>query len=76
MLAAPACSNRRDETFDEALTAANQWLQEHGIRLHHIETVVLPNIWSRWEEGQRRCAGHQRRSAQPLASVHPLLYED
>ena len=39
------------ETFDEAVEAANQWLVESKVRLINLETVVLPNIWSRWEEG-------------------------
>ena len=39
------------ETFDEALAAANIWIQENNIQVINIETVVLPNIWSRWEEG-------------------------
>jgi len=39
------------ETFDDAVHAANQWLNETRVRLIQIETVVLPNIWSPWEEG-------------------------
>jgi hypothetical protein len=39
------------ETFDDALRAANEWLQSHQIKLLGIETVVLPNIWSRYEQG-------------------------
>lgn len=39
------------ETFDEAVEAANDWINEENIALISIETVVLPNIWSRWEEG-------------------------
>lgn len=39
------------ESFDEALVAANQWIVSEKINLLNIETVVLPNIWSRWEEG-------------------------
>lgn len=39
------------ETFDEAVAAANQWLAENNIRLLKLETVVLPNIHSRWEHG-------------------------
>ncbi len=40
------------ETFDEAVAAANQWLAEtKGIKLIKLETVVLPNIHSRWEDG-------------------------
>jgi len=39
------------ESFDEALTAANRWIKEYDVRLVSVETVVLPNIWSRWEDG-------------------------
>ena len=39
------------ESFDEALTAANQWIDEHHISVLQFETVVLPNIWRRYEEG-------------------------
>jgi hypothetical protein len=39
------------ETFEEALAAANQWIKENDIQVVSIETVVLPNIWSRYEEG-------------------------
>jgi hypothetical protein len=38
-------------TFEAALAAANQWIQDEKIQLLHIETVVLPNIWSRFEDG-------------------------
>ncbi len=41
------------ETFDEAVRAANQWIVENEVKLMSMETVVLPNIWSRWEEGSR-----------------------
>ena len=39
------------ESFDHAVRAANQWLVENDIKIIGMETVVLPNIWSRWEEG-------------------------
>jgi hypothetical protein len=39
------------ESFDDALAAANRWLEDSGVELVSVETVVLPNIWSRWEEG-------------------------
>ena len=39
------------ESFDAAVVAANQWLAETQIKPINLETVVLPNIWSRWEEG-------------------------
>ena len=31
--------------------SANRWVSENGIRVTNVETVVLPNIWSRYEEG-------------------------
>ncbi len=39
------------ESFDEAVQAANKWLEASDVRLICLETVVLPNIWSKWEEG-------------------------
>jgi hypothetical protein len=39
------------ESFDAAVEAANRWVQENRIKVINIETVVLPNIWLRWEEG-------------------------
>jgi len=39
------------ESFDIALKAANLWIKENEIRVINVETVVLPNIWSRFEEG-------------------------
>jgi len=44
------------ESLDDALAAANQWIQEDDIHVINIETVVLPNIWSRWEEGSEDVA--------------------
>ena len=40
------------ETFEDAIEACNQWLKQNpSVQLISLETVVLPNIWSRWEEG-------------------------
>ena len=39
------------ESFAAALAAANRWVDENAIAVINIETVVLPNIWSRYEEG-------------------------
>ena len=44
------------ESFDDAVAAANQWLVESRVRLIKLETVVLPNIHSRWEEGSSDAA--------------------
>ncbi len=41
------------ESFKDAVAAANQWITENQekCKLVNLETVVLPNIWSRYEEG-------------------------
>ena len=39
------------ESFDAAAQAADLWIKEYDIKVVNIETVVLPNIWSQWEEG-------------------------
>lgn len=39
------------ESFDAAVHAANDWIEQSSIKLIQLETVVLPNIWSKWEEG-------------------------
>jgi len=41
------------EPFEEALTEANLWIKENQIHVVNVETVVLPNIWNRWEEGTK-----------------------
>jgi hypothetical protein len=52
MIAAPAFLRSAEfESFEAALAAANHWLHQNQIEIVHIETVVLPNIWSRYEEG-------------------------
>lgn len=45
------------ENFDACVAAANGWLAAHpGVKLIQLETVVLPNIWSRYEEGSSDAA--------------------
>lgn len=39
------------ESFDHAVEAANEWIRSNNVEVINVETVVLPNIWSRWEEG-------------------------
>ena len=39
------------ESLAAALDACNNWIRKSEIKLVNIETVVLPNIWSKWEEG-------------------------
>jgi superfamily I DNA/RNA helicase len=52
MLAAPALFKAGEyESMEAALAAANAWIKESDIQIVNIETVVLPNIWSRYEEG-------------------------
>ena len=52
MLAAPGFLTHGEYVaFDAALAAANAWLSQQSIRVLNVETVVLPNIWSRYEEG-------------------------
>ena len=41
------------QPLDSALDAANRWIEENEVRVLNVETVVLPNIWSRYEEGSR-----------------------
>lgn len=52
MLAEPGLFREGDyESLEDAVAAANEWAAETGVKLINIETVVLPNIWSRFEEG-------------------------
>lgn len=54
MLAEPGLFKAGEyESFDEAVAAANRWIKEYDINVVNMETVVLPNIWSRWEEGSK-----------------------
>lgn len=39
------------QSFEAAVQAANAWIAENGVEPIHIETVVLPNVWSPGEEG-------------------------
>jgi hypothetical protein len=39
------------ETLQAAVDKANAWIKDDGVRVVNIETVLLPNIWSRYEEG-------------------------
>ena len=41
------------DSLHRALVEANQWIKENEIRVLNVDTVVLPNIWSRYEEGSR-----------------------
>ena len=39
------------ESLEEAVEALNAWLETSEVKLVSVETVVLPNIWSPFEEG-------------------------
>jgi hypothetical protein len=39
------------EALQQAVAAANQWVRQYGVSVLNVETVVLPNIYRRGEEG-------------------------
>ena len=39
------------ESFEDAVAAAGKWISDNNIKVTNVETVVLPNIWNRYEEG-------------------------
>jgi hypothetical protein len=41
------------ESFDRALAEANAWIESDRVEVVTIETVVLPNVWSPYEEGTK-----------------------
>lgn len=41
----------RYESFDTAVSAAQAWMDEMKVDVVSLETVVLPNIWSKNEQG-------------------------
>ena len=41
----------RYESFDSAVSAAEAWIVESKADVISLETVVLPNIWSKDEQG-------------------------
>ena len=43
--------NAKYESLDQVLQRLNAWIAEEEPRLHNLETVVLPNIHTRNEEG-------------------------
>ncbi|MEQ1906556.1 MAG: hypothetical protein ABL888_20395 [Pirellulaceae bacterium] len=59
------------EDFDAAVAAANAWLLNHKVKLLNLETIVLPNIWSRFEEGTRDSALHT--SGEMTSTWHQFL---
>jgi hypothetical protein len=59
------------ETLRASLLAANRWIEEHGVRVLNIETVVLPNIHHSWEEGSEDTALHA--SGELRSSWHQFI---
>ncbi len=52
MISAPALFKAGEyESMEAALATANAWIKEYDVKIINVETVVLPNIWSRYEEG-------------------------
>jgi hypothetical protein len=43
--------SREFESFEAALAGANEWIDSSGVDVVNIETVVLPQIWEKGEEG-------------------------
>jgi hypothetical protein len=39
------------ESLDRAVAEANAWIDSNRVEVVNIETVVLPNVWSPFEEG-------------------------
>jgi hypothetical protein len=39
------------ESLDEALAAANDWIETEKVDVVNVETVVLPNVWSPHQKG-------------------------
>ena len=39
------------EQFEDCLQRANAWIDQHGVEVMNIETVVLPNMHGPDEEG-------------------------
>jgi hypothetical protein len=39
------------EALQQAVAAANQWVRQYGVTVLNVETVVLPNIFDRGEQG-------------------------
>ncbi len=66
-------SAEEHESFDMAVKDANRWLQENRdrIRLINLETIVLPNIHSHWEEGSNDAA--LTTSAERRSTWHQFL---
>jgi hypothetical protein len=42
----PSAISNQWQTFDQAVIAANAWIQQYSIRVISIETLLLPNVWN------------------------------
>ena len=43
--------SREFDSFEAALAGANNWIDSNSIDVVNIETVVLPQIWGKGEDG-------------------------
>ena len=50
------------QDFDAAVAAANIWIEKNSIKVINMETVVLPNLWSRREQGTKDASIHTHES--------------
>jgi hypothetical protein len=41
----------KHESLQAAIAAANEWISKENLEVVSVETVVLPNIWERDEQG-------------------------
>ncbi|MEQ8820955.1 MAG: hypothetical protein RLY93_11995 [Sumerlaeia bacterium] len=41
------------EPLSEVMKRLNAWVEQHQVEVLQFETVVIPNMHSRWEEGSR-----------------------
>ena len=46
-----AAKRAATESLNEAVASANQWIEAGAVRVLNVETVVLPNLYRRDEEG-------------------------
>ena len=44
---------REFESLEDALAGATEWIEFNSIKVINIETVVLPQIWDKGEEGTK-----------------------
>lgn len=61
----------RYEPLRAAMFRANQWIEKYGVNVINIETVVLPNLHDRGEEGSEDPA--IRTSGEMMSSWHQFI---